>query len=391
MKRLLALLLSSVLWAGCAAVPPQSAAPASLFVDAAFGPPGRPVEAAQVFELSPAMRRYLDVDIAPMLRRYGRHRGLVEALYSREHLRLEYDTESTRTAAQAFEARAGNCLSLVVMTAAFAKALDLPVRYQVLEGQESWSRSANLTIASGHVNITVGKRLVDRIQGIETGAELQLDFGGLGVGRSAGLRVVEERTIVAMFMNNRAAESLVRGDIAQAYAYVREAVRQDPGFAGAFNTLGVIYRQRGLHAAAEAVWRHALGIQGEGSGDHRATLDNLAQLLEAQGRAADAAPLRQALHRIEREPPFLQFDLGRAALAHGDYAQARDHLQRALASDPDYHEFHFWLAQALAGLGDAQGAARHLSQAMDMSTTRRDHEIYAGKLDRLRAQVSRLN
>jgi hypothetical protein len=33
----------------------------------------------------------------------------------------------TRNAAEAFAARSGNCLSLVIMTARFAKALDLPV------------------------------------------------------------------------------------------------------------------------------------------------------------------------------------------------------------------------------------------------------------------------
>jgi hypothetical protein len=42
---------------------------------------------------------------------------------------------------------------------------------------------------------------------------------------------------------------------------------------------------------------------------------------------------------------------------------------------------------ALAGLGDARGASRHLTQAMNNSTTRRDLELYAGKLARLKAAV----
>jgi Tfp pilus assembly protein PilF len=384
MTRWTSLLLAAAwLLVACATPPRLAAPPDHLFADAAFDAPARIVDAAEVFALSPAMKHYLDVEIAPMLRTQGRHRGLVMALHSREHLRLEYDTESTRTAADAFDARAGNCLSLVVMTAALAKHLELPIQYQALVGQESWSRSGSLSIINGHVNISVAQRLVDRIQGMSTDSALRLDFGTLGIGRGAALRPVDETTIVAMFMNNRAAESLVRGDISQAYAYARQAVRHDPGFAGGYNTLGVIYRQRGLDEYAERAYRAALATDDQ----DRAALDNLAQLYESQGRASEAAPLRQALLRIEREPPFQQFDLGREALAHGNYRLAREHLERALARDPDYHEFHYWLAVALAGLGDARGASQHLAQAMDNSTTRRDLELYAGKLDRLKAQT----
>jgi transglutaminase-like putative cysteine protease len=54
----------------------------------------------------------------------------VQALYQPDQIRLEYDAAVTRNAAQAFEARTGNCLSLVIMTAALARELGLTVRYQ---------------------------------------------------------------------------------------------------------------------------------------------------------------------------------------------------------------------------------------------------------------------
>jgi Tfp pilus assembly protein PilF len=382
MKRLLTtLLLLPLLVAGCATAPPPPL-PARLLVDAAFAAPAVPIDVDAVFALSPAMQRYLDIEIAPLLRQQGRHRGLVDALHKREHLRLEYDAEVTRTAAQAFDVRAGNCLSLVVMTAALAKHLQLPVQYQALVGEETWSRSGGLAFVNGHVNISVAKRLVDRIQGSDSEGALQMSFGRIDAGRGAALRVVSEATILAMFMNNRAAESLVAGDIAQAYAYAREAVLRDPGYAGGFNTLGVIYRRHGLGEPAERAFRHALGIEPE----HRAALDNLALLFESQQRLAEAAPLREALRRLESEPPFQQFDLGREALARGDPAAAREHFERALKRDPDYHEFHHALAVALAGLGDSAGATRHLALAVGNSLTRQQRAIYAGKLDRLKGQ-----
>ncbi len=54
---------------------------------------------------------------------------------------------------EAFQARTGNCLSLVIMTAAFAKEVGLPVRFQSVYVPETWSRSGNLYFSSGHVNL----------------------------------------------------------------------------------------------------------------------------------------------------------------------------------------------------------------------------------------------
>ena len=62
--------------------------------------------------------------------------ALFDALYQPDQLKLEYDAAMTRNAAQAFAVRSGNCLSLVIMTAAFAKEMGLDVRYQNVFGED---------------------------------------------------------------------------------------------------------------------------------------------------------------------------------------------------------------------------------------------------------------
>jgi hypothetical protein len=89
----------------------------------------------------------------------GRSAGTVRALYSKGQLKLEYDSAKTRNAAQAFAARSGNCLSLVIMTAAFAKEMGLPVTYQSAFLDESWGRSGDIHFFIGHVNVTLGPHL----------------------------------------------------------------------------------------------------------------------------------------------------------------------------------------------------------------------------------------
>src|SRR5438105_2444753 len=109
-----AILLLSLL-AGCASVhrnnEPQLA---GLFQDRSFGAPSAPVSTTDLFTLSPEMRAYLrSPSFALQLRMKGSEHGLVDALYAKGELKLEYDSSTTRTAAQTYAARAGNCLSLV--------------------------------------------------------------------------------------------------------------------------------------------------------------------------------------------------------------------------------------------------------------------------------------
>ena len=387
LPRLLAVLAVVALLGACASAPPgpPPRVPTHLFEDSAFAAPTQPIDPAQIFALSPAMKHYLDVELSAQLRSMGRQRGLVDALYAKAQLRLDYDTDITRNAAEAFAARSGNCLSLVVMSAALAKHLGLPIRYQALIGEESWSRSGGLSIVNGHVNIVIDKRLVDRVVGFEQETPIQLSFGTPAVGRGAALREVSESTIQAMFMNNRAAEALVQGRLDDAYAHARQAILSEPAYLAAFNTLGVIYERRGLAQAAERAYAHVLAHDG----GYLAAMTNLARLLDGQGRVDEAAAWRVKLAKLEAEPPFHHFDLGRAALQAGDYRAARAHILREMRRDPDYHEFHFWLALALYGLGDYDAAGKHLTAAMNNSTTRREQSLYAAKLQALKASATR--
>ena len=214
---------------------------------------------SEVFAVDDSMRDYLQ-RAWPLMRKQGRPKGLVDALYTRGELKLEYDASYTRNASQAFAARAGNCLSLVVMTAALAKELGLEVEFHSAYADETWSRSGTLLLRSGHINITIGRRTIDRARG-EDPRYWTIDF--LPQGELRGLRTerLQEATVVAMFMNNRAAEALARDAFDEAYWWAREGVMADPSFVGVLNTLGVVYQRSGRPADAERVYTELLRRQ----------------------------------------------------------------------------------------------------------------------------------
>ena len=236
----------AMLLAACATSPmAPTRPPQGILNDQLFDGPSTYIGAEDVFALSDEMRRFLRVDIADELIAKGTRQGLFDALYSQGQLKLEYDTLVTKNAAQAFATRSGNCLSLVIMTAAFAKELGLPVRFQRAASGETWSRSGNVQYFIGHVNLTLGVKSADAMFGRASTDQMTIDFLPPAETRAMSSRVVDEKTIVAMYMNNRAAESFALGNLTDAYWWARGAILQNPQFVSAYNTLGVVYQRTG--------------------------------------------------------------------------------------------------------------------------------------------------
>ncbi|TFV96539.1 tetratricopeptide repeat protein [Oxalobacteraceae bacterium OM1] len=372
-------IVSVLVLAACTTVPKTEVQ--SVLHDQLFRPPAVRIDANDAMAASEPMRRFLRDDAAIALRSKGPQLGLFEALRAKNSLRLEYDAAMTRNAAEAFDARSGNCLSLVLMAAALAKELKLSVQFNSVATEDVWSRSGELYFFNRHVNITLVKefRLGDTTY---AGNELfTVDFMPVEETLNQKARTIREHTVIAMYMSNRAAETLAEGKVDDAYWWAREALRQDPNFISAYNTLGVIYNQHGNLREAEAALRQALAIEP----GNALVLANLVHTLVAQGREAEALALKQELQRVEPYPPFHFFRLGMDAMRKGDYLAAKRLFTREAERAPLNHELHFQLALAHLRLGEATDAERELALARESSSTRHDRELYAAKLAKLRA------
>lgn len=375
------LALASLLLAGCGSPPLQrpEAPPPQLFADALFTPPAQAIDATRVFALSPEMREYLQRVILPASRRVGAQQALLEALYTNGQLKLDYDATRTRNAAEAFEARSGNCLSLLIMTGAFANEMGLHVRYQSVLHEEAWERSDDLHFFIGHVNIRLGG--FGR-HTFATGGQdwMTIDFlPGQDLTRQR-TREIDQPRVLAMYMNNRGAEALARGDLDEAYAWLREGLRHDPGYLAAYNTLGVVYLRRGALREAEAALRHVQALDR----DNPHVLGNLTIVMRKAGRDDEAQALLARLRHVQPEPPFALFREGQQAMRAGEYRRAQRLFEREIARAPEYHEFHFWLALAHLQLGEQRAARDALELALKTSTTREQQGLYAAKLQRLK-------
>lgn len=380
--RLLLTICTMVVTAGCAAPPPLPAIPPAndLFSDQMFPRPAEPVRADHLFTLSAPMRAYLHSSrFNQYVRKEGLEHGLVDALYKKGELKLEYDSQLTRDAAATYEAKRGNCLSLVIMTAAFAKELGLHFDYQNVVVDEQWSRTGSMYFASTHVNLKFHLR-EQHLRTYDTARRtLTVDFLAPDDANNLLTHPIEEKRLVAMYLNNRAAEELAQNRTTTAYWWARAAVEQDPGYTTGYNTLGVVYQRHGNYELAERVYKRALEREREDT----IVMHNLVPVLERLGKTEESKALAARLKTIEPTPPFFYFDKGMKALEAARYAEAKALFEREVARSPYYHEFHFWLAITHWRLGESRAARDRMRLALDTSTTADATRLYSGKLNYL--------
>jgi len=375
MQRLSIVALVIVLSA-CASVPSSSVAP-NLFQDRWFQPADDVIDAAAAFALSAPMRSYLDRDIARRLHAERPQWGLINALQAGGKLTIEYDAAFTRNAAEAFAAGSGNCLSLVMLTASLADAIGLEVQFQEVLDEPTLSRNGDLVFYNGHVNVVLRENRAE--QGVKStdNSATVIDFIPRKDRRRQPVRSVSRDTVTAMYMNNRAAESLAAGKVDTAYWWARAAIEREPRYTATYNTLGLVYRRAGHIPQAAVTLLHALALEPANT----VAMANVIPVLRALGREREAERWSIRLHELQPYPPFHFFDQGRLAMERGDFTRAGQLFAKEIERAAYYHEFHYWLALAYLGMNDSERASAHFKIARDNATTRADAARYQIALD----------
>ncbi len=331
----------------------------------------------EITALSPEMQNYLLSTIAVKHKYFDTRRSALLTAFSKKgQLHLEFDAERTRTVAEAFHDRSGNCLSLTLMVGSMAKALGLHTQYQRVITDETWNRVDNNYLLIGHVDIALSPSDDHVVFPPTSRQDTIVDFVPTSDLHGMRAESIDESTVVAMFMNNRAVESLVQKDYDLAYAWVKASMLLDPTLADPYNTLGVIYQRRGDLPEAEQAFRVVLTREPRNT----LVMSNIISVLNQEGRNGEADVLAQHLKEIEPYPAYYYYTLGRAAMTSRDFVTAKKMFQREVDRAPYNDEFHFWLASADAYLGDMDGAKTELKLALEASTTRHQQDLYANKL-----------
>ena len=338
------------------------------------GEPTTPLVAeAEVLAVSPEMRAFLDAHVNRASSDSLKLHQLASAIIAPATFGVEYD-DTTRTAAEAFSARRGNCLSFSSMFVALAREVGLDVLFQEVEVPPDWTLDNDTFVLNRHVNVYVdlgsaGKRVVD--------------FNIADFKASYEMHKISDTRARAHYYNNIGVARMQAGDSASALACFRRAIADnDAGFAAAWTNLATLYQRRGLLAHAEAAYLEALKTNRW----DLVAMSNLARLYERMGDRQRAATCQKkvAVHRMRN--PYYRYSLALASLAAGDTDAAVRHLKFAIRKRPKEDQFYLQLGLTYLKRGDEGAAQRWLARAEEVAATDDLKRRYARKIDALLRQ-----
>lgn len=273
--------------------------------------------------------------------------ALLEAIYRPQDqggLGMTYDNSYTRTVAEAWRDRKGNCLSMTAFYVAACKSIDLKVQYAEALNTNRWRRVGSVIRFERHV--------VTLVQ-IPPGEDLVADFlpqlrRRMGVYR---VEILPERRMKALFYANRAVEHLDEGRLDQALELAQTSIKVDPQLSVGWNIRGVVEKTAGHLEVAELSFRTALKLEPRDS----TSLGNMETLLRESGRIDEASILREQAQEIRKHDPYFNAFLAEEAMGTGDLEEAMSRINTAIKIQP--HDPDFYLARArihlLGGRTDA--------------------------------------
>ena len=304
-----------------------------------------------VLKLSAETEIALDSALARTRNSSERIDFLVDTIFGLQQRDFEYLSAATTPAEQTFRRRAGNCLSLALMTLALADKLGLNTQLLEVPTVPVWERQGKFDLITGHVYVAVRRTRFYDNGIIDLGGDLAIDFDPAVrrsySGRIASVPISRERGL-AMFYNNRGAEAYVNERFDDAYTNYRQAIALDPGFYGTWFNLSQLYVRIGRESVGEVVLSHALDINPESYNG----LITMQGMLANQGRDKEARSYELRIRDLRDNDPFYHYRLGAEKMARGDRRDAISSLERAAVLGVGFVEIHEALRDAYRAVGD---------------------------------------
>ncbi|HDS1580611.1 TPA: UDP-N-acetylglucosamine-peptide N-acetylglucosaminyltransferase [Stenotrophomonas maltophilia] len=325
----------------------------------------------QVLAIPAGMRAMLQKQVIERSSsREQRLQALVEMIFDRHGLDLQYDANATYTVEQVWQQRRANCLAFTLMFVALAREAGIQARVQEVGQVVSWYQDQDngVVYSVGHVN--AGVEISGRYATVDLDRNVLYD--------RHGPQPVSRARALAHFYNNRGAERMAEGDLPGARAFFDASVAQDRAFSSVWNNLGVLDNREGDIDAAKRALDRALQLDGR----QDAALTNASALYRRLGLDAQANALDRRLQSVQREDPFAQYMLGTQAERAGRLQDAIRYYRQAVRLYDSAHQFHFGLARVYFLAGQLKRADRELTRAQLLGGAP-EQARYQAKLDSL--------
>ncbi|RZO87108.1 MAG: tetratricopeptide repeat protein [Oceanococcus sp.] len=362
-----------------APLPHQSTvAPESLIAEAPQSLAQTQVKADEILATTPEMREFVARHVDLNARPGQRLEQLIHGMLDEQLLALEFELGRTRTAAQTFEDRRGNCLSFTNLFVALAREAGLLVNYQLIDVPASWERNGDWVVVDNHINAILHNLRVDGSHRWNYVVDFNMaDFQG-----HYPREEIDDARAFALFFNNRGAEFMQRGHLEQAHSHLAQAHALNPRLPALWLNLGSLYRKQGQHEQAKSAYLEALRLDPHAP----AALSNLASLYRSLGKTKQALQVERRLSQLREQDPYYFYQRSLTAYSSGQWLEATRHLDQALRLKKDEHQFIFLRALLELQQGQIERARTSLEQAQSLASNAQTRALYSSKIHRLSSE-----
>lgn len=288
----------------------------------------------------------------------------------------------TYTAAQAMEYKAGNCLSLAIMTTALARIVDIETGYQLVNATPVFKKQNNLLLLSHHVRTYLYDPNWQPKEGVLTLIRPRLIVDYFPSRYDVPGEAVENARFLSMYYRNLAADDLIAGNPGEAFWKAVRALELAPQDAENINLMAILYRRLGAVEMAEEFYRYGMNA----AENNTNMLSNYALMLDDLQRSEEADNIRQRLLSFPDSNPYTWIKLGHEAYHDGAHGRAISYYKRAMALAPYLDEVYFGLAKSLYQRGEFTEAAKAMKKAAETSWEESERQLYYAKLSALSAR-----
>ncbi|MFQ3250122.1 MAG: tetratricopeptide (TPR) repeat protein [Glaciecola sp.] len=279
----------------------------------------------------------------------------------------------TVNAVTAFSDKNGNCLSLAILSTAFAKEAGLGYQYNKVHSAPIYQEYGNVQLVSTHVNLTIFAQ-TETVGDYVLGGAITIDYF-----RTKDSYISDEVTsdeLQVMYWNNLASEAIIAGNLDLAFAYAIEANNINPLYPETLNLLAILYKRKENVDLAYQVY----DFMDKNSIVSFSAMDNFAKLLFETGDFKRAAELRSKIQHIIDDNPYTWLARGIQHFENGEYNMAERFLLRSSTYGPYLHEPLYNLARLYVKQNRFKKARTALIKAKELAHMPDDEKRYQAKL-----------
>jgi Tfp pilus assembly protein PilF len=289
----------------------------------------------------------------------------------------------TYDASTAMRLNKGNCMSLAILTTAYAKLIGIDFAYRTVHTLPVFSKKAGIILSSSHVQTIIYDDTF-----VAEDDYFYLSTPGIVVdyfpseGNRKGIKY-SYKTFLAMYYKNLAADALVEKDLAKSFLYANTAYQYNANNTAVINLLAVIHRRAGDLKTAELIYKEGLKV----GKPNISLLSNYIMLLKSQHRIEEATALQSQMNKLDDPNPY--HSLGEAFIARkkGNTTQAEIHFKKALEKAPYLNQAYMGLYRIYAEQQKHDKAQVMLIKALEWTYELDERKLYKHKLYSLQQSI----